>query len=74
MPNIANDETLADDLLSGAKEIADFLGFPERKTRHQLDHDQIPHRRMGRLIVGSKRVLRRHFSTDKTDKTDKEAT
>jgi len=55
------DETLADDLLYGAKEIADFLGIEERQARWQIDHGNIPIVRMGRLIVGSKTVLRRRF-------------
>jgi hypothetical protein len=59
-----NEQPLSEDLLVGAAVIAKFLGLSERSCRHQLDRNQIPHRRMGRLIVGSKRVLRRHFSSD----------
>jgi hypothetical protein len=55
------ERTLADDLLIGAAPIAEYLGLTERACRHQLDRNQIPHRRMGRLIVASKRVLRKHF-------------
>ena len=54
------DETpLADDLLPGARAIADFLGMEERQARHQIDKGTIPVRRMGALIIGSKRALRR---------------
>jgi hypothetical protein len=60
-----NEQPLAKDLLIGAAPIAKFLGLTERATRHQIDRGQIPVTRMGRLIVGSKRVLRRHFSPDK---------
>jgi hypothetical protein len=57
-----NDETpLADDLLHGAKEIADFLGIAERQARWQIDNGSIPVTRMGRLIVSSKSALRRRF-------------
>jgi hypothetical protein len=56
-----DDDSLADDLLHGAKEIGDFLGITERQARHQIDHGNIPVSRMGRLIIGSKTVLRRRF-------------
>jgi hypothetical protein len=59
-----DEQPLARDLLIGAGPIAEFLGLTERAARHQLDQGQIPHTRMGRLIVGSKRVLRRHFSPE----------
>jgi hypothetical protein len=52
---------LADDLLHGAAEIAEFLGLEERQARHQIDRGNIPVTRMGRLIVGSKSALRRRF-------------
>jgi hypothetical protein len=55
-------EPLADDLLHGAREIADFLGLSERQAYHQIEHGNIPTTRMGRLIVGSKTVLRRRFA------------
>ena len=57
----AQDESLAADLLHGAKAIADFLGIDERQARWQIDNGSIPVARMGRLIVGSKTVLRRRF-------------
>jgi hypothetical protein len=63
-PTTATTETaerLADDLLIGAAAIAEYLGLTERACRHQLDNNQIPHRRMGRLIVANKHVLRKHF-------------
>jgi hypothetical protein len=59
-----DEQPLALDLLIGAAPIAEFLGLTERQARHQIDNGQIPVRRMGRLIVGSKRVLRRHFSPE----------
>jgi hypothetical protein len=57
----SQDEKLANDLLHGAKEIADFLGIEERQARWQIDAGNIPTTRMGRLIIGSKNVLRRRF-------------
>jgi hypothetical protein len=60
----AQDETLADDLLHGAKKIADFLGIEERQARWQIDKGNIRVTRMGRLIVGSKIALRRQFAPE----------
>jgi hypothetical protein len=56
-----DERPLAQDLLHGAREIADFLGIEERQARHQIDRGNIPVTRMGRLIIGSKEVLRRRF-------------
>lgn len=62
-PNNQRDEQpLSQDLLIGAAPIAEFLGLTERQARHQIDNGAIPVTRMGRLIIGSKRVLRRRFS------------
>jgi hypothetical protein len=61
-----HNDTLATDLLIGAAPIAEFLGLSERACRHQLDRNTIPHRRMGRLIVASKAVLRKHFQEAST--------
>jgi hypothetical protein len=55
---------LADDLLIGADPIAAFLGLTTRQARHQIARGEIPVARMGRWIVGSKRVLRSRFSPD----------
>jgi hypothetical protein len=56
-----DDAPLSADLLVGAVAIAEYLGLTERACRHQLDRGQIPHKRMGRIIVGSKAALRKHF-------------
>ena len=54
---------LADDLLYGAKAIADELGIEERQARWQIDQGNIQGvTRMGRLIVCSKSALRRQFA------------
>jgi hypothetical protein len=63
-PHEQPEQTLAQDLLIGAAAIAKYIGISERACRHQLDRKQIPHRRMGRLIVGSRSTLRRHFSPE----------
>jgi hypothetical protein len=67
-PNNQRDEQpLSQDLLIGAAPIAEFLGLTERQARHQIDNGAIPVTRMGRLIIGSKRVLRRRFSPPDED-------
>jgi hypothetical protein len=59
--NTQDEKPLSEDLLHGAKAIADFLGIEERQARHQIDQGNIPVTRLGRLIIGSKQVLRRRF-------------
>jgi len=56
-------DTLADDLLHGAKSIADFLGLkPWKKVYPHLKSGNIPNTRMGDLYIASKTGLRRHFN------------
>jgi hypothetical protein len=59
-----DDTPLADDLLHGVKAIAQFLGVSQRQAQWQIDTGAIPVARMGRLIVGSKSVLRRRFAPE----------
>jgi len=56
-----DEKPLATDLLHGAKEIGDFLGISERAARHAIDAGSIPVTRMGRLIIGSRTILRKRF-------------
>lgn len=58
-------ESLSDDLLDGVADISAFLGpekFPPRRVHHLIDSGLLPVGRMGRRIIGSKAVLRKHFS------------
>jgi len=55
-------DTLADDLLNGAQAIADYLGFELRETYHALERGYVPATKRGRVWIGSKRRLRRHYS------------
>jgi hypothetical protein len=57
-----DDESIAGDLLRGAREISKFLGITERQTFYYVQKKAIPVTRLGSLIVASKSVLRRHFS------------
>ena len=56
------DETLADDLLRGCDAIAAFVGIDPRSAFHYLQAGQIPATKLGRLWLGSRSRLRRHFS------------
>lgn len=49
--------TIAEDRLIGVKQIADFLGLPRRNVLYRLGLNQIPHTRVGRHYMASKRVL-----------------
>lgn len=50
----------ADDLLRGVKAIAEFIGEEPAKANYQIARGYLPVTRRGRLIFGSKDVLRRH--------------
>jgi hypothetical protein len=56
------DVPLRDDLLFGAKAIADELGISERRAYYSLEHGHLPATKAGRIWVASLRRLRLHFS------------
>jgi hypothetical protein len=56
-----HDDSLAGDLLHGAKAIADYLGIDTREVYWQVERGNIPVTRMGRLIISSKATLRSRF-------------
>jgi hypothetical protein len=56
-------ERLADDLLAGGAEIAEFLGCKPREVYHLHKTGRLPIGRLGRKLIASKRQLARH--TDK---------
>jgi hypothetical protein len=55
-------ETLGDDILRGVKAIAAFTGDNERRVHYLLDQRHIPAGQIGRIWIGSKRVLREHYA------------
>jgi len=55
-------DTLANDVLTGKKAIADFTGESERRTQYLLETGQIPAGKLGRRWVGSKSALRQHYA------------
>jgi hypothetical protein len=56
------DTPLADDLLHGYAAIGAFIGKSPRAAEHQVKQGVIPVRRMGRLVVASKKQLRELFT------------
>ena len=53
---------LKDDMLYGAKEIANFLGCTQRKVFYYKEKRLVPLGCIGSQIIGSKSALRRHFA------------
>ena len=51
-----DDEKLADDLLKGAPEIADYTGLTPRQVYYQQENLGLKH--LGAMLIGSKKKLR----------------
>jgi hypothetical protein len=56
-----NNNSIADDVLRGAKAIGTYAGLPERDTFHKLERGYLPARKEGGTWVSSKSALRRHY-------------
>jgi hypothetical protein len=56
-------DRLADDLLSGAAEIAEFLGTNVREIYHLAQTQRLPIGRLGRKLIASRSQLRRAAKT-----------
>jgi hypothetical protein len=54
---------LADDLLNGAIEIAEFLGTKPREVYHLARTRRLPIGRLGRKLIASRNQLRRALKT-----------
>jgi excisionase family DNA binding protein len=52
-----NDNHLAADILRGAEEIANYLGFPRRSIYHAASRGNIPTFRIGDLVCARKSTL-----------------
>jgi hypothetical protein len=55
---------LSDDLLTGAREIADYCGLSVRRIRHLADRHQLPVFRRGQLLHARKHKLDEYFAGD----------
>jgi hypothetical protein len=49
--------TLRDDLLTGAAEIAEFIGWPERKIYHAAAQGYLPIGKTGHFLIARKSEL-----------------
>jgi hypothetical protein len=55
---------LADDLLTGAKQMAAHLGWPVRRVQHYVAEGRLPVRRVGKLLTARKSQLDRLVTAD----------
>lgn len=62
--DIANEAipSLADDKLSGVKQIARFIDEPMRRAFYLLERGYLPAGKVGNTWTASKRVLRAHYA------------
>lgn len=56
------DLVLADDLLEGAADFSEFLGFSQRRTIYLLEKGDIPAGKLRGRWIGSKSQLREFFA------------
>jgi hypothetical protein len=54
-------ESIADDILRGARAIASFLGEDKRRVFYLAERGIVPIGREGKNLVASKRRLRQHY-------------
>lgn len=59
--NVPPTDSLANDLLRGAKAIAAFIGIDGRRCYYALEHGYIPATKEGETWVAAKSVLRRYY-------------
>jgi len=56
-----DESSLANDILRGAKAIADFIGETEKRTRYLAERAVIPVGKEGGILIASKRRLRERY-------------
>lgn len=61
MDKSIKNESLSEDLLDGAEEIARFLGWPRRRVFYLLEKKLIPGFKVGNRWTARKSRLQRHF-------------
>jgi hypothetical protein len=59
---LSHDQPLSDDLLTGAKAIAAYIGWPLRQTFFAIEQGHIPTSKVGAKIIARKSELRARFS------------
>ncbi len=60
-PNAGDPPALADDLIYGAAAIGKEIGLPARKIFYHAERGNLPIRKIGNLLVASRRQLRVHL-------------
>lgn len=58
---------LAADLLTGANEIAAYVGWPVRRIQHLVAERHLPVKRIGKLLVARKSQLDRLLTVDESE-------
>lgn len=61
MSAVDHETALADDLLAGAAEISEFLGWPRQRVQYRVRAGLIPVVRIGRRVFARKSELERFF-------------
>jgi hypothetical protein len=60
--SVEHEETLADDLLTGAKAIADYVGWPVRKVFYHHEAGGLPTFKVNNLICARKSQLNKRMA------------
>ena len=60
---------LNEDLLTGAKAIADYLGWPTRKVYYAYSKNYLPITSVGQVLIGRKSELNRALSGSTASKS-----
>jgi hypothetical protein len=58
-------DSLASDILRGAKAIADYIGMNERDTYDKLEKGYLPANKEGSIWVSTKSRLTQHYNEDR---------
>jgi len=58
-----NSDTIASDVLRGAKQIGEFIGLKEKDAFHHLERGHVPAFKMGGIWTSTKTRLRAHYNT-----------
>jgi hypothetical protein len=58
--------SLRDDLLTGAKAISEYIGWPERRVYYAADRGHLPIGHAGNLLIARKSELDRALSPSST--------
>jgi hypothetical protein len=57
-------QSLADDLLTGAKAIAEYVGWPERRIYYSAEKGHLPIKHVGATLVARRSALDRALTAE----------